>query len=343
MNRTVLSLATLLRCLKHRTCSQAQLRVQWPECWLRVLLGNPESPVEPWQELLQHPVGFSDAAGTSQAKFSYQPILKGACRSLHATFCLGRLSKNHLDPELVHCPAELGWHPGEAGTGRVPEDGVAVGVEGDGYAETLHETLDQQEVVATVFLTAEEGVNYCSGGIVHRDQQRKRRRLIPQPRVVTAVHLDQHALPGHALAAYPVLGRTPSPRTAQPGVDQDAPQGGPADVDAVALAEQLAEMGVASPCVPGTSQTHYAGHHGIRCRVGWPAAPVTMGEGSCAFLPVGRQNAPGAASGDTHQRGCLVQCHVLSEQTVQNLKSCLFFLRQSHILHEVNLTFLPAS
>ena len=88
---------------------------------------------------------------------------------------------------------------------------------------------------------------------------------------------------------------------------------------------------------------HYAGHHGIGCRVGWLAAPVTMGEGSCAFLPVGRQNTPGVASGDTQQGSRLVQCHVLIAQTVQNLKSCLFFLRQSHILHEVNLTFLLAS
>ena len=92
---------------------------------------------------------------------------------------------------------------------------------------------------------------------------------------MTAVQLDQHALPRHALAAQPVLGRTPSSWTAQTGVDQDAPQGGPADVDALALAQQLAEMGVVGPCVPGTSQTHYAGHQasgvalaGLRPR--WP-------------------------------------------------------------------------
>ena len=87
-----------------------------------------------------------------------------------------------------------------------------------------------------VLLLAEEGVVHRARGIVHRDQQRKRLCPVPQPRVMTAVHLDQHALPGHALAAYPVPGLAPAPRTAQPGVDQDAPPGGPADVDAVALA-----------------------------------------------------------------------------------------------------------
>ena len=57
---------------------QAQLRVQRPECRLGVLRGNPESLVEPWQELLQHPVGFPDAARPGQTEFSYQPILEGA-------------------------------------------------------------------------------------------------------------------------------------------------------------------------------------------------------------------------------------------------------------------------
>ena len=159
---------------------QAQLRVQRPKCGLRVLRGNPESLVVSRQELLQHPVSFFDAAGASQAEFSCQPILKGACRSLHATSCLGRLGENHLYSQFLHGPAEMGWHPGEAGTGRVPEDGVAVGVEGDGYAGMLQQTLDQQEVVATVFLLAEEGVNHRAGSIIHRDQQRERRRLVRQ-------------------------------------------------------------------------------------------------------------------------------------------------------------------
>ena len=55
------------------------------------------------------------------------------------------------------------------------------------------------------------------------------------------------------------------------------------------------------------------------------------------------QDAPGVSGADTHQRGCLIQRHVLSQQTVQNLKSRLFFGIQCHILHGVNVTFLLAS
>ena len=115
----------------------------------------------------------------------------------------------------------------------MPEDTVPVGVEGDGSAATLHQDLHQQEVIAGVFLLTEEGVDHRTGGIVHRDQQRER----------------WHALLGHPLAAHPVFGRTPLSRTAQSGVDQDAPQGRPADFDALSLAQQLAQMGVVGPCV----------------------------------------------------------------------------------------------
>ena len=223
------------------------------------------------------------------------------------------------------------------------EDTVPIGVQGDGSAPTLYQVLHQQEVIVGVLLLAEEGVDHLTGGIVHRDQQRGWRRLVPPPRVMAAVHLDEHALAGHALAAHPVLGRTPLPWTAQASVDQDAPQGRPADFDALPFAQQLAEMGVVGPCVPGACQVNHICRQGIGRRVGRPAASVAVSNGDRAPLLIGRQDAPGVAWADTHQRRCLVQCPVLSEQTVQNLKPCLFFSSQCHILHRVNVTFMLAS
>ena len=93
---------------------------------------------------------------------------------------LGREGEYHLDPQFVHGPAELGWHPGEAGAGRVPEDPVPVGVQGEGNAAVLQEALDQQEVAVGVLLLAEEGVDHRAGGIVHCDQQRERWNPVPQ-------------------------------------------------------------------------------------------------------------------------------------------------------------------
>ena len=84
---------------------QAQFRVERPERRLRVLRGNPEALVEPWQELLQHAVGFPDAAGACQPEFSYQPVLERSRRSLHPPLRLGRQGENHLNPQFLHGPA----------------------------------------------------------------------------------------------------------------------------------------------------------------------------------------------------------------------------------------------
>ena len=70
---------------------------------------------------------------------------------------------------------------------------------------------------------------------------------------------------------------------------------------------------------------------------------MAVSNGGGSLLPVSRQDAPGMAFADAHQFSDLIQRHVLSEQAVRNLKSCLFFLSQSHILHRVNVTFMLAS
>ena len=67
--------------------------------------------------------------------------------------------------------------------------------------------------------------------------------------MITAVQLDQHARSGHPLATDPVLGWTAPARTAQTGVQQNASQGGSADVDAFPFREQLREMGVVGSLV----------------------------------------------------------------------------------------------
>ena len=86
--------------------------------------------------------------------------------------------------------------------------------------------------------------------------------------MIAAVQLDQHTLSGHPLAAHPVLGWAPAPRTGQSGVDQDAPQGGPADGDTLALGQQLTEMRVVGTFVLRTSQPAGAGASELSLPVG---------------------------------------------------------------------------
>ena len=72
---------------------QAQLRIQWEECSLRVLRRYLEALVEPGQELRQHVVGLFNGACPGQPEFRYQPVLKGTRNPLHATLAWGDRAK----------------------------------------------------------------------------------------------------------------------------------------------------------------------------------------------------------------------------------------------------------
>ena len=102
-------------------------------------------------------------------------------------------------------------------------------------------------------------------------------------------------------------------------------------------------MGVVGSLVHRASQVNHPAPGRLGNSVGRPATPVTMGKGSRASLLIRCQDAPGVARADSHQFNRLVQGNVLGEEAVQDLKSGLFFLSQSHIFHGVNVTFMLAS
>ena len=180
--------------------------------------------------------------------------------------------------------------------------GVAVGIEGQGDAAAPEQVLHQQEVVVAVFLRAKQGVDHGAGGVVHRDQQRERRGLIPQPRVIAAVQLDQHALLGHPLPTDSVFGWTAAPGTAQSNVQQDPPQGGPADVNAFPLGQQFREVGVVDASVPGPSQLRHVDDQRLGRGIDGSATAVAMCQSRRAAFTVGRQDAAGVTGSGLAQK-----------------------------------------
>ena len=72
-------------------------------------------------------------------------------------------------------------------------------------------------------------------------------------------------------------------------------------------------MGMIGSSVPGVDQANDIALQGIGRRAGRLASTVSVSNGGSAFLPVSRQDAPSVSEADTHQRGCLIQCHVLSQ------------------------------
>ena len=164
------------------------------------------------QEVPQHGVGLVDGLGPGQAEFGHQPLLKGSRGPFDASLGLRGTAKGLLDAQFLHGPAEVSsLHrtldvPGIAGK---LEGAMAVSVKGDGAAPALDQALHQGEIAAVILLGTEHRVDHGACGVVHRQEQGELRTVIAQPRVMAAVHLDQHPFSGQALAAHPVLGRTP--------------------------------------------------------------------------------------------------------------------------------------
>ena len=73
--------------------------------------------------------------------------------------------------------------------------------------------------------------------------------------------------------------------------------------------------------VSSAGQMHHVGDYRLARGVDRSAATVAVCQGRCSFLPVGGRDAAGVACADTHQLGRLIQCNLLRQQAVQNLKS----------------------
>ena len=318
---------------KAQDLPQAQIGRQGLKRGIGALGGNLEAPVEAGQELLQHRLGLLHGGRPCQPQFRDQPVLEGSSRSLYPYFGLRRQGENHLDTQLIHGPCELGG----LAIQFVLEDGVAVGVQGHRYAAAPYQSLHQQEIVEAVLLLTEQGIDHSASGVVHRQQQGEWRAQIAQPAVTAAVQLDQHAFPGHALPAHPVLGRTPASRACQTSVDQDAPQCGPGDVDALPFVEQLRKVSMVGVVVNRASQVNHPAPDRLGNGVGRLDTPEAMGQGAGSVTPVSLQYAPGVSRGNSHEFSCLVQGNLLRKQVLNSLLAEQMTLDQAAALMGVSV------
>ena len=165
--------------------------------------------VETGQEVPQRGVGLVDGRGSRQPEFADQPVLEGAVHAFHAPLGLWRAGEDLFDAQFPHGPGELGW---AHRLGDMPglavelEDPVAITVESQGDAVAPDYPIHQQEVAPGVLLGSEESIGHRAGGVVHCQQQYESGTSVLQPAMMAAVDLQQHALLGHTLPAYTMLG-----------------------------------------------------------------------------------------------------------------------------------------
>ena len=169
------------------------------------------------------------------------------------------------------------------------EDPVAVAIEGQGNPMAADDPFHQQEVAPGVLLGVEDSVGYHAGGVVHRQQQDEPGSPLLQPGVVAAVDLQKHALVGHPLPPYPVLGWAVSPGAGQPVAVEEAAYRLAAQVNTLPFRQHLGQVAVVEAGVFPAGQDDHGGGHIFGNRVAGLAASVAMGQCGGSFLPISRQ------------------------------------------------------
>ena len=197
----------------------------------------------------------------------------------------------------------------------------------------LDHSLQEHQVAAGVLRGAEDGLGNHSGCIVDGDQQRQLRSPVLQPGVLTAVDLHQHTLLGHAPAPEAVLRGAATAGAADAGLDQNAANGGAAQVDALAFPQQLGEVAVVCTGVAVDGQLHHGSSGRLGDGVVGSASPVPMGQYGGTILALSGEETLGMTFAHSNNLGRLGDGKLMFQNTVEHLNPSLFLLIQLYIPH----------
>ena len=203
------------------------------------------------------------------------------------------------------------------------EDAVAIEVEGVGQPSALHDAPHQLEIARRVLLLPEERARHRAGGIVDGPDQRRQRPLRAEPAVAAAVGLEQHPLPGHPLPAAAMLRGTPRPGAADPRREQDAPDGGAVQMDALALREQVREVRMVGVRVPVAHEIDDTLGEILGQGMPGTSAPVAMDQRGRPVTTVSGQDPEHLALGDTEQGRHLRHGEVTGQMGVDDAGTAL--------------------
>ena len=177
---------------------------------------------------------------------------------------------------------------------------MAISVEGNGDAPALDQPFHQVEVAPGVLLLAKHRVDHDAGGIVHRQEQGEAGASFPQPGMIAAVNLHQHAFLRHPLPSHPVSGRPTFPRAGNARSGQYAVYRAPAEVNPLPVTQQLGEVGLIGSGIGGAGQLHHRSCLGVGDGVAGSTAAVPVGQSGGALLAIGRQHSPYVAITHPH-------------------------------------------
>ena len=152
------------------------------------------------------------------------------------------------------------------------------------------------------------------------------------------IDLQEHTLLGEALPPQ-AMGRRPSAaRAGQSGLEQDTPDGAPAQHHAFLFRQHIGEVAMIGGRIPLAGQGQDpAPHRGSECMAGTPPT-VPVGHRRKPFLAVCRQNPSDLPHAHSQDDGCLCTGTRSAFHLLDHAKANLVSGRQCHLFHRVTFS-----
>jgi hypothetical protein len=203
-------------------------------------------------------VGRREGGDPLEAQLDDEAVLQGAPEALDAALGLGRAGGDEPDGEVLEDRAEVGRVLAaleffrERPVGVVAdEDAEAIAVEGQGQAVGEADLLEHRRVAMQILGRPEVEGQDGARGVVDRAVEGHRGAPVFEPGMRAAVELDEGAHTGFRGSAGAVLAGAAAVLGREVQGPADPPDGGPADAQALDLAELLGGVAVIDIMVGG--------------------------------------------------------------------------------------------
>jgi len=155
--------------------------------------------------------------------------------------------------------------------------------------------------------------------------------------MAAAVDLQEHPRLGHALATAAVTSGTPTPDRRQAGLGEDPPQAPLCHRDALALGEQVREVGPVHVPVGRRGQLGESSPERVIEAVGRDPATVAVDEGGRALVPVAGEEPADRAHREVQIASGLGRGQLAREDVVEDIQPLLCSLVQRDRLPRVHV------
>ena len=265
--------------------------------------------VEPPSKAVEDPLGLRERLRARESQLDDQAILQRAEEPFYSTFRLRRIGRDPLEAQFLHRAADLGGFQSslellrdrQGRAGIAMENAVTISVDGRRHAIARDQLAEEQQVAVRVLFLAKDAAEQFARRIIDRGEQDEARPAVLQPRVVTAVHLNEQAGLRHPLAAAAMARRAAGPRTPDASLAQQALDRGPRDGEGFPFPQELGELMVIDAGIGRAGQGHDLGPYGVGQAPLGHAPAITVGQGGGALRPYLRQQPPDVPHRQAHE------------------------------------------